>query len=805
MGLVNTTLSGLYNGISQQAPPIRVDTQAQRQENISSSLTEGIIKRPNTTFISSLASTFQDNVYIHTVDRDSDEEYLMIFTGDPLEPLEIFTFDGIKCTLDYEDGQENHLKDYLTTKTLLGNNFIETKKDIKTTTVGDNTLVVNRQRYANMDTTSTTKQTTEDGTYIEDIGLVYIKKGFPETDYNIKIVIGGTTYEVTYTTPLPTSDNVEHIKTNDITAELKTLLDAELPSSFTITADGSIITMDSSDKYTLETSDSFGDSAMAGIKGSVQNLQRLPPKAPEGYILKVQGETRTIADSYYVKFIRNEEYPSGIWEETKGIVESDGQLLVNEIDTLSMPKTIIRESQNNFRIENVEWDPRRVGNDVNAPYPSFIDSRISDVFFFQNRLGFLSGESVIISRSGDYFNFFNGTASEVLDTDPIDVTVSTKDVTKLQNAIPYAGQLLLFSTKVQFVLNSGDSALTPKTVAIDPSTYFDTNTDVEPVGAGPNIYFLVPFGRFSSIREYYIQENARTNNANNITSHVPSYLPDTIDRLVTSSARDMLLAIDSNANELYIYKYQWRQNKKIQSAWSKWNFPEVDEVLDAVLISSYLFIVARRGSKLEILRLELEDKFTGDLPFRVFLDYSVSRQGTYDGISKSTTWDLPYSLESEDYIIVNGQTGLQIAEQIEQPQPNQVEVLGDYTDNEFFIGIKYNSVYEFSKFYIRDNQGKPKLSGRVQMRSVTLTFTETASFKIISETNGGRETVKPYNGIILGETELGTPSFISGEASFPILAKSSQVSVRLESDSYLPFRIHTASFEAMFTERSKHV
>jgi len=801
MGLVSTTLTGLYNGVSQQAPPIRIDTQAERQENISSSLTEGIVQRPNTTFISTLASEFHDNVYIHSVDRDADEEYLMIFTGDPVEPIEIYTFEGVKCSISYESGQEAHLKDYFTTTSLSGSTFINPKKDIKVTTVGDNTIALNRKRYAGMDTTSTTKQTVDDGAPIGDIGLIYISKGYPETEYTVEV----NSHSVTYTTPTPSSSNVEHIKTTSIVKELKTLLDAELPAEYTITTEGSILIIKSSSFYTLKTSDSFGNTALYPIKGRVQSLDKLPPTAPEGYVVEVVGQTKTIADSYYVKYIVDEDNPSGIWEETVALKDSEGDLMVNQIDPLTMPKTIERVSTNIFEVKNIDYEPRYVGNNISAPYPSFIDKRINDVFFFQNRLGFLAGESVVLSRSGDYFNFFNATGAEVLDTDPIDVTVSTKQVTTLENAIPYAGSLLLFSKKVQFIMNSGDSPMTPLTVAVDPSTYFDTDTDVEPVGAGANIYFKVPFGRYTSIREYFVQENARTNDAVNITSHVPSYLPDTIDRLSTSSARDMLIGIDSASNELYIYKYFWNNNQKIQSSWSKWIFPEVDAVLDAVLISSYLFLVIRRGSNMELLKMELEDKYTGNLPFRVYLDYLVEEQGTYDSASKRTTWTLPYSLESEDFIIVDSETGLQVAENIEQPAPNQVRVVGDFSSKTFFIGIKYNSVYEFSKFYVRDNQGRPTLNGRIQVRSITLTFTETASFKIISETNGGRVTEKPYNGIVLGETELGTPSFISGEEKFPVLAKTGQVSVRLESDSYLPFRIHTASFEANYTARSQHL
>ncbi|UZT50288.1 non-contractile tail tubular protein [Enterobacter phage 03_vB_Eclo_IJM] len=67
--------------------------------------------------------------------------------------------------------------------------------------------------------------------------------------------------------------------------------------------------------------------------------------------------------------------------------------------------------------------------------PSFVDSTINDVFFYRNRLGFLSGENVIMSRSAGYFAFFLKSVATLSDDDPIDVAVSHPRISILK--MPY--------------------------------------------------------------------------------------------------------------------------------------------------------------------------------------------------------------------------------------------------------------------------------------------------------------------------------------------------------------------------------
>ena len=85
-------------------------------------------------------------------------------------------------------------------------------------------------------------------------------------------------------------------------------------------------------------------------------------------------------------------------------------------------------------------------------------------------LGLVEGDEV-------KYNFFKTTVTTSLDSDPIDVTVSTGKVTNLKETVGFQENLLLFSKNSQFVLRGGD-LLTPNTVSIAPITNFEFDQNI---------------------------------------------------------------------------------------------------------------------------------------------------------------------------------------------------------------------------------------------------------------------------------------------------------------------------------------
>ncbi|MFM9515600.1 hypothetical protein RDK54_14265, partial [Listeria monocytogenes] len=69
---------------------------------------------------------------------------------------------------------------------------------------------------------------------------------------------------------------------------------------------------------------------------------------------------------------------------------------------------------------------------------------------------------------------------------------------------------------------------------------FEANLTAKPVGAGKNVFFGVNRGPWAGVREYYVDPEAKVNDAADVASHCPSYLFGSITLLTASSNEDMV-------------------------------------------------------------------------------------------------------------------------------------------------------------------------------------------------------------------------------------------------------------------------
>ena len=389
----------------------------------------------------------------------------------------------------------------------------------------------------------------------------------------------------------------------------------------------------SNNKYpiTVEVTDGKGDTYMRAINGSDEVAQfgylpgsGLPSPNADGFVAKISGDKSTGQDDYYVKWEGN------VWKETirpvyPGGTTDYGQEVIRKnartgFNAATMPVNLYKAfgtvggTANSiyYILSTVDWSSRKVGDLNTNPFPSFanytlggnattepVDATdatytINDIFFHRNRLGFVSDENVILSEAGEYFNFWHTTVLSVLDTAVIDVAVSNNQVAILKSAIPFQENLVLFSDLQQFKLTA-DAFLTPTSVTVDVATNFETSTDTKPVPAGKTIFFPFQRGSFSGIREYFIDIASETNDANEVTAHVPEYIEGTVKKMAVSSNEEVLLILsDTDRRELIVYKYYYNDKEKLQSAWSKWKFDA--DIIDVEFIGSIAFILFRRGN-----------------------------------------------------------------------------------------------------------------------------------------------------------------------------------------------------------------
>ena len=786
--LISASIPNFVNGVSQQPFTLRLNSQGEVQENGLSTVSQGLKKRPPSQHLKKIQNTPLGDCYIHTINRDVGERYVAVFTdGD----LKIYGIDGTTKTVSFPDG-----------KAYLGASAPSTA--FSAITVADYTFIVNKGVAVATGSALTSSRPYE--------ALVNIKAGNYGKTY--RVIINGSV-AASYTTPDGSlSSHTAYISTDYIASQLYSGISVSGISKSL--ANSTIYLSSTTADFTLATEDGFNNGAMVGIKDRLQKFSDLPANpSVDGIVVEItgtgSGETATQPfDSYFVQFSTNNGTSGvGVWTEcpAPGILSS--------LSAATMPHVLIREADGTFTFKRATYSSRIVGDLISNPFPSFVGKNIADVFFYRNRLGFLSDESVIFSQAGKYFNFMRTTVTQLLDSDPIDVNASHTKVSLLKHAVPFNKQLLLFSDQTQFVIEAGE-LLTPKSIGIKVTTEFPCNTGAKPVGIGKNVYFAVDKGEWSAVREYFADVNSFTNDSMDITGHLPKYIPSGIFRISSAPNEDILTALSSeDRSSIYVYKYFWANNDKLQSAWSKWTFGSDTSILNAEFIDSSLYLVVNRsdGVFLEKVTVSLGDIGT-DEPYTVHLDRKVALSSgalTYaSGYTTINLTTLGYTPSIGNYqVVVKDHATMKPGEIFDVIwDGTNAKVRGDITGAVLAFGRKYNFKYSLSTITVRTSQAtggqKSDTEGRLQLRKIAFNYSDAGYFKV-SVTPSGRNTYTyVFSGKTLGESAVvGRYSVSSGRFLMPIVSRNIGTSIVLENDSPLPSSFLSADWEGFYVKRSK--
>lgn len=781
MPIVSAPIPNFINGVSQQPFALRLASQAEYQENGYASVVEGLTKRPPTEHVAKLNSGDYSSAYMHMINRDAVERYVVAITdGD----IKVYDFQGNEKTVNKPDGVG-----YLSVN--------DAATEFSAVTIADYTFIVNKTQTVSLDANTTTQN--------DPAAIVWIRQGNYSTDYVIDLD-GPGTVNASHTT----ADNDGSLIQTDYIAD-QLVADINGTNGYTAEQYGSVIHIYRSDgaDFDVDVSDSFGGLGMVLVKDEIQDFSGLPGKAPDGFQVEVVGSPTNNFDNYFVQYDTKSGASTGVWKEIPKPGRQDA------LDASTMPHALVRESDGTFTFRQIEWNKVVCGDDKTSPHPSFVDFKMNDIFFYRNRLGFISDENVVFSRSGDFFNFYRETVTDVLDTDPIDVAVSHVKVSILNHAIPFNESLLLFSDQTQFIIG-GNELLTPRTVAINQTTEFETNNKARPVGAGRYVYFVAPKGDFSTVREYYTDGDTEGNDANDVTSHVPKYIKGDVFKLAASTNENAMIAL-SGTDRNVAYVYQWYHDDgggKVQSSWHKWAWADGEKVLNAEFIQSTLWIVVQRSDGLYLEKMDVEPgKLDTGLDFRILLDRRVTADDctlSYDSSTDKTTITLPYPEDGDLQVVGDGSGSIAGGFVVNHTvvDSTNITVPGDKTSGGFFVGRVYTMKYGFSPLILREEAPGggtvANTEGRLQVRRMLINYADSGYFKI-RVTPFRRDTYEyVFTGRVIGsaKTALGTGGIETGTFRFPIMANNFNVDIEIINDSPFPCRFLNADWEAMYIARA---
>ena len=529
MAKVSKTYSAPYGGMSEQNDELVLDILCKDMTNCIPDVVLGVQRRNGTEYV----GTFPKAVSLfHNYDRGEGNERYLFGLNTTTGALEVYDDNGVAKRVTYS--VEATIKSYLGTDS----------SNLKAITVQDRTFIVNKEKVTAIGTTSALN------TNYDRVAYYWLSRASNDSNnkYNYAVYLNNTTFQFAS-------------EKSDVAATgLAGLINAN--AAFTATAKGSIIKITRTDgaDFTFSSWDSWGSQASFGWKGSVAKLSDLPNDIEFSNIyVEITGNDNSEFTNYFVR------WNGRTWEETKDPKETRGSFS-------NMPIAVDRLADGTFQATLIDWSEPQVGDDVTNPTPSFIGRKLTNIFFFKNRLGFSSGDNMVMSRLGNYYNFYITTALEVLDTDPIDITIATSKASRIYDVTPFQSQLYMLTRDEQFTIQQ-DGAFSPTGISVVPVSSYSVDTSIEAMPMGDSLFFLSLNSEANRIvREYKIDRNTLTNIGNNVTLTVPRLIKE-VDQAVTSTGNNMLFLKDKvNPRLLYVYKLTKNGDEVIQSAWSKWEF-----------------------------------------------------------------------------------------------------------------------------------------------------------------------------------------------------------------------------------------
>jgi hypothetical protein len=580
--------------------------------------------------------------------------------------------------------------------------------------------------------------------------------------------------------------------------------------------------------FTISVDDSKAGDGLGVAHKNTADITDLPSIATHRFKITVQGDVGAAEDDRYVHFLINGHgsetadgtIGNGSWYETSGGNLSDS------IDPLTMPLLLKSTAVNAFELNHMALDKLAAGDDLTNPDPSFIGNPISKVFQFKSRLGFLSGASVSLSevKFGGYnrevavqrYNFYRTSVAALLDSDPIDATLSSAKVTNLRAAVAFQDNLVLFSDFCQFVLGGGD-LLTTKTVSFNQITEYEYDPSVDPIAIGSYIYFPFARGSFMGLREFTLNASTDVFDANEITAHVPQYIPKAtgggLVALTGTSAESLMATTDGT--DIYIYKYLFSGNEKALSSWGKFTISG-GGIRGLTFINSELFIVQSISdsvvSQTHLLKISVGNKHRDPEGFNTHLDRRV--EVVLDTTVAEPSFTLPYSLRESEEVEVYTKDGLLLQNTLTSAVNGQTlvsfknnRVSGGLTGNaeQLYAGLKYTMKYTFSRllFKAQTGQNMTRTAGKMRVRGGTLFFEETAHFEVKVTPHLRDTSTSQFNSTIIQATQEGTLPLESGSFRFPVLTNPEQTKITIENSSAMPCNLQSAEFESFVHQRSR--
>lgn len=585
-----------------------------------------------------------------------------------------------------------------------------TPDDIEFLTLNDYTFVLNKKKLVEMKTSPTSHPSVD-----PHRAQVVIQIASNATVYSVLLTQGGSTSTFSHTS------SSSGASSDNIASALQSLIDAN--AAYSATQVGGSVYVTSSSAFSVEVRGGIQDSSIYAVTDAISNQSLLPLQSKDGYVVRIVNSEDLDIDDMFVKFTTDgsQAFGTGNWEET---LEPGLKYQFNE---LTMPHQLVRQADGTFVYNSVNWNDRLVGDDNTNPEPSFVDHTISHIFFYRNRMGFLSGQNVILSRAGDLFNFWNTSAQTAVNDDPIDISAAGKRPAFLNYVEPTSVGLVLYATNEQFLLSTDSDILAPTSAKVNSLSAYECDANVESVSLGTSQAFISKTPLYTRLFELTDVTSEQPPLMADITNVVPEFIPESVDTMVSSPALSVVSMGATGSTTLYQYRFLARsREERLVNCWYKWNL--TGNLLTQFFDSSTFFTCVSNASDVYVQSYDMtqssEEGFltlpTGEKT-DVCLDlFDINPVHSYNDADDKTIIRLPYAeipgkqlkvvvlggFIGDENVLSSQSVGAVLSPTIQTDADGSfVEINGDFQGRDLIIGYNYDMSIKLPKLYRYSESG----------------------------------------------------------------------------------------------------
>ena len=573
----------------------------------------------------------------------------------------------------------------------------------------------------------------------------------------------------------------------------------------------------------------LSNNAIEAFQDDVTNISEVPLESFHNHNVKILNSD-TEDDDYYVKFIAaNGVGGKGYWQETIARDVSPG------LNNATMPHELSNTGATTFTFGPITYKDRLTGDDNTNPKPSFVGKKISSTFFYSNRFGLLSEDNVIFGVANDNYNFFAKSALTQIDSDPIDLNVSSVRPVTLSDVLPSPQGLLLFSERQQFQVYATDaSILTPTSAVIRTLSNYEMATNVQPVDIGTTTAFVSRVPGYSKLFTMALRDVEQTPIVVDISKAVLEWIPDTVDDLTTSPPNSIVMLVDRDTSYLYMYRFYNNGKEDLFQAWVKWELPGTIQA--ARIINDAVTVVSQQEDEYTIGAIELDELpsgnafatssgFTGNVPLdmatRPVKPHASVEAVVYDSTNDITKIYVPYTpIDDKDAVMLltvpTADKGTDAAldsdqgywaKAIERIEPSTnyhyFEVKGNFTAyaDGIVVGYSYDLEAVLPKFYLKTEEGSD-YTASLTIARIKMSVGRTGALRFKLKPTGSNEW-KNVQHTADGDTYAGDTNPVVQERVFtlPIHQRNTNFELKVTSDFPYPVSLVSMMWEGNYSTK----